>query len=123
MQKIIQNYLILSAKQYRVEVADEVTNQKTGEIIEGVTVRYLPDNDLTPRANQDIEVAGLLSRGLEPAKLSLPLEKANQISELPGLYNVELEFVIVRDKQQVRIKNLEFVSAARLTQVKHEQPK
>jgi hypothetical protein len=110
MQTFKQQYLFLSAQAYRIEVEDETTKQKTGEIIDGITIRYLPVNELTPITDPREAETGVLTRGIKPAKLSMPTSKIDQLKEFPAMYECEMEFAVVADKQQVRIKNVQHIS-------------
>jgi CHAT domain-containing protein len=95
----------------------EEGGKKTGEIIEGITIRYLPNNELTPCEDTASKERGQISRGLKPAKLTLPIDKKDQLNVFPALYNVEIEMAVVADKLQARIKNIAFASEVKLVNV------
>jgi hypothetical protein len=118
MQTFKQTYLCLSAQTYRIEQEDKNGN-KTGEIIEGITIRYIPTSDLTPQEDLQAADRGQISRGIKAAKMNLPIEKASQLNIFPALYEVEIEMTVVQDKLQARAKNIVFASEVKLTSVKN----
>lgn len=112
MQTFKQRYLCLSAQTYRIE--PEENGQKTGEIIEGITIRYIPSDDLTPCEDEQAVARGQVARGIKAAKLSLPMSAVIQLNVFPALYDMELEMAVVADKLQVRAKGIEFVGAVKI---------
>ena len=108
MQPFKQQYLFLSAQSYRM------TDETTGEIREGISLSYIPDNDLSPSEDTEALSRGQLSRGKKVAKLSLPIDKLPKLNAFPALYDVTLEFSVVANKQQVRPKDIDFVSTVTL---------
>jgi hypothetical protein len=109
MQTFKQMYLCLSAQTYRIE-------QENGEVIEGITVRYIPDNDLTPREDAQAYERGQISRGIKAAKMNLPITAKNQLNIFPAIYSVDMEMAVVSDKLQVKAKSIEFAHAVKLIQ-------
>jgi len=107
MQTIKQAYLCLSAQTYRIEQEDK-KGEKTGEIVEGITIRYIPSNDLAPQEDATAYERGQVSRGIKAAKMTLPITAKNQLGIFPAIYNVEMEMAVVGDKLQVRAKAIEF---------------
>ena len=110
MQPFKQQYLFLSAQSYRM------TDENTGEIREGISLSYVPDNNLSPYEDPEPASRGQVARGKKVAKLSLPIGKLEKLNAFPGLYDVTLEFSVVANKQQVRPKDIDFVSAVELVQ-------
>jgi hypothetical protein len=117
MQTFKQQYLCLNAQTYRIEVEDEKTKVKTGEIIEGITIRYIPTDDLSPQEDATALERKQISRGVKAAKLSMPLSNAHQLKEFPAIYDCEMELAVVGDKQQVRIRNINHVANVSLQKV------
>jgi hypothetical protein len=113
MQAFKQAYLCLSAQTYRIEQED-ATGRKTGEIIEGITVRYVPDNELTPREDTQAYERGQIFRGIKAAKLNLPITAKDQLNQFPAIYNVELEMSVVGDKLMPKVKSIEFMHTVKL---------
>jgi hypothetical protein len=113
MQTFKQAYLFLSAQTYKIEQED-ASGKKTGEVIEGITLRYIPDNELTPREDAQAYERGQISRGIKAAKLNLPMAAITQLKEFPAIYNVEMEMAVVADKLQARAKSIEFSHAVTL---------
>lgn len=109
MQAIKQTYLLLSANEYRIQ------DEQTGSINEGVSIQYIPDDNLDPV----IETAqdGQYVRGKKVAKMSLPLSVLFKLGSFPGLYDVKLEMRVVSAKTQLRAIDLDFVSEVKLQAV------
>lgn len=108
MQNFKQKYLCLSAQTYRI------TQEESGEVVEGITIRYIPDNDLTPRMDAEAEKRGQISLGIKAAKMTLPIAAVNTLRAFPAIYEVEIEMAVVADKLQARAKSIEFVETVKL---------
>jgi hypothetical protein len=117
MQTIKQAYLCLSAQTYRIEQEDK-KGKKTGEVVEGITIRYVPTNDLAPQEDATASARGQISRGVKAAKMTLPITAESQLGLFPAIYNVEMEMAVVGDKLQVRGKAIEFASEVKLVMTK-----
>ena len=115
MQSFQQKYLILSAQTYRMQ------DESTGELREGISLGYIPDDNLEPYEDAEALKRGQVSRGKKVAKMALPIELQPKLKEFPGIYNVTLEFSIVGQKQQVRPKDIDFVSSVKLIQNNSKQ--
>ena len=111
MQTFKQAYLCLSAQTYRMET-------ENGEVLEGITIRYIPDNDLTPREDAQAYERGQVSRGIKAAKMTLPITAKSQLNQFPAIYNMEMEMAVVQDKLQVRAKSIEFAHTVKLVKEK-----
>lgn len=109
MQAFKQTYLCLYARTY------QITDEKTGEVTnEGISIKYVPDNDLSPRQDEQAAARGQDVRGVNTAKLTLPLKELPKLGIFPALYEFDLEMAVVADKLQVRAKSIEFVSPVKL---------
>jgi hypothetical protein len=109
MQAFKQQYLVLSAQTYRIE------DEKTKQVNEGVSIRYIPDDNLDPTKDERQSANGNYLFGKKVAKASLPVGYIEKFQYLPGLYDVTLEMTIVADKQQIRVKDMELISTVKLT--------
>ena len=109
MQSFTQTYLCLYARTYKI------TDEKTGEVTnEGISIKYVPDNNLEPRCDEQAAARGQDVRGLNTAKFTLPMSSLPNLGVFPALYEVDLEMAVVADKLQVRAKNMRFKSTVRL---------
>ena len=109
MQPFKQDYLILSAQTYRM------VDENTGVVNEGISVWYLPTDNLQPVEDEQSKVRGDLFRGVKVAKLALPLSLLSKIGSVPGLYSVTMEMVSVQQKLQVRARDLDLVGSVKLS--------
>jgi len=91
---------------------------ESGEILEGITIRYIPDNDLAPREDEQAASRGQVSRGIKAAKMSLPITAREQLNQFPGIYEMEMEMAVVADKLQVRAKNISFLHTVKVIKEK-----
>ncbi|MCL2198879.1 MAG: hypothetical protein FWB80_08150 [Defluviitaleaceae bacterium] len=107
MQTFKQPYLCLSAQTYRID--QEENGKKTGEFVEGITIRYVPTDNLAPQEDAQAYERGQVSRGVKAAKMTLPIAAKNQLGLFPAIYNVEMEMAVVGDKLQVKGKAIEFL--------------
>jgi len=91
-----------------------MTDEKTGEIREGITIRYIPDDDLGPEEDAMAKSRGQLVRGKTLAKLSVPVDYVSKLKHLPGMYEVDLRMVVVQESQQMRISDFRYVGDVKL---------
>jgi len=110
MQAFKQKYLCLSAQTYRMET-------ESGEILEGITIRYIPSNELTPCEDAQAYERGQISRGIKAAKMTLPISAKTQLGLFPAIYDVEIEMTVVADKLQARAKSIEYSNEVKLVEV------
>jgi len=108
MKGFQQTYLCLSAQTYSIK------DETTGQVNEGVSIQYVPDDTLDPETDELAASRGQISLGKKVAKMSLPVKVTEKLREFPGLYNVTLEMAIVAQKQQIRAKDIDFVSTVKL---------
>ena len=107
MKSFKQTYLLLSAQSYRI-VGDN------GEVNEGVSLSYIPDDNLNPISDEQALSRGQVSLGHKTVKVALLIESVPKLKSFPGLYDVTLEFSVVAQKQQIRVKDIDFVSEVQL---------
>ena len=108
MKPFKQQYLILSAQSYRI------VDENTGAINEGVSLWYIPDDNLDPAEDLLARERGDIVRGMKVAKMSLPLTLAHKMSHFPALYDVTMEMITAQQKQQVRARDIDFVATVKL---------
>jgi len=112
MNEIKQNYLCLSAQQYRV------VDENTGDVNEGISVWYLPSDNLNPATDLEAKERGQVVKGIKAGKMALPLEMASKLKDLPAMYEVTMEMRMVAQRAQVRPVDLDFLSHVKLSQDK-----
>ena len=112
MKPFKQQYLILSAQSYRI------VDESTGAVNEGISLWYIPDDNLDPVEDEMAVARGDIVRGLKVAKMALPMKLASKMGSFPGLYDVTLEMVTVQQKQQVRPRDIDFIGTVKLVQDK-----
>ena len=105
MQAFKQQYLILYAMPYRIE------DKETGQINEGISIEYIPRNNLDPSTDEGRNV-----RGYRTAKGNLPISCQTKIGPFPALYDVTLEMVSNADrKMEIRPKDVDLVATVNLS--------
>ena len=117
MKGFKQTYLFLSAQQYRI------IDENTGSINEGISLWYLPDEQLEPEQDDLAASRGEIVRGKKVGKVALPLELAPKLGVFPALYEVTLEMVMVAQKQQVRVRDIDFISTVDVVKKDKQQAK
>lgn len=81
-----------------------VADEKTGKINEGVSVHYLAAADLIPQMRGE-------SKGIKPAKDSLPMDKKDKILQVPALYDITFDMRPGSNgKLEMRLMDADFVS-------------
>lgn len=94
-----QKIILLSAKIYSMK------DEQTGRLIEGVSCWYYPSEDLKPY----VDANG--NKGQIPLKASLPVEKAVQIKQVPGIYEMFFRMVPGSNNSlKLKADAVEFVS-------------
>ena len=115
MQTFKQTYLVLSAQSYRM------VDENTGEVNEGISLWYIPSNSLEPVEDEQAKIRGDIVRGVKAAKMSLPPTLSVKMGQFPALYDVTLEMATIQQKLQVRARDIDFVSTAKLTPENQKQ--
>ena len=59
------------------------TDDKTGELREGTTCKYIFADDLKPQSNQDG------SKGYDVVKVTCSLDESKNLQQVPGLYQAQ----------------------------------
>jgi len=103
MNKIKQTYLFLSAQQYRI------VDENTGIVNEGISLWYLPDEALEPEQDELAAQRGEIVRGKKVGKVALQMNLAPKLKDFPALYEVTLDMVMVAQRQQVRVRDIDFI--------------
>jgi len=103
-----QTYLILSAQEYRI------VDDNTGAVNEGISVVYLPSDNLDPTEDEVSRARGQMSKGLKYGKAALLSKLKPKMEVFPALYEVTLEMVMVQQKPQLRIADIDFIGTVKL---------
>ena len=103
MNGLQQECLVLSASTYSVK------DEKTGETNSGLTIFYLPTDNLSPVEDEQALERGEMSRGLQPAKVSLPLKMKDKVFSVPGLYGLTLRMVTRQLRTQIQPVDIQFI--------------
>ena len=104
MKGFKQTYLFLSAQSYRI------VDEQTGVVNEGISLWYLPDDTLEPEYDEQAAHRGDVVRGKKVGKVAIQPGLAPKLSDFPALYEVTLEMTMVAQRQQVRVRDIDFVS-------------
>ena len=78
-----QNVLVLSVAQYRV------TDEKTKDVNEGCTVRYLMTENMEQR-----EDTAKAIKGHRPAKATVPFSDYHKFQAVPALYEASISYSV-----------------------------
>ena len=81
-----QRCILLYAMPYSIE-------EENGAKNEGISLSYLPLDDLKPQADPDRG-----SKGVAPCKQSVSVDFATQLVSLPGIYDVNFALRTVQSK-------------------------
>lgn len=84
MSSLKQNVIVLSANQY------SIVNRETGEISEGTSVRFALTDSLAPAEDGNL-------KGYKLSKASLKINDFASFTEVPGIYETELNFNVSSD--------------------------
>ena len=102
--KMKQTCLILSASTYAIP------DEKTGEIKNsGLTIFYLPTDNLSPTEDPTAQKRGQMSKGMQPAKISFPKEMQQKVNSVPGMYELTLQMVVRQLKTQIQPVDIDFI--------------
>jgi len=104
MNGMKQTCLVLSASTYKI------TDEKTGETNEGLTVFYLPTDNLEPQVDELATSRGQLGYGIQPSKVTFPIDKKIKIVNAPAFYDLTFQMVTRQLKTQIQPVDLEYVS-------------
>lgn len=90
--------IILSANSWKME------DEKSGQIREGISVQYILTDNLKP----NIEENGLL--GYKIAQETIPVSHYADLEKVPGIYDLQFGFNIVKNKPVAKLKSVQFIS-------------
>ena len=96
----------MELKQRGILLYAESFNSKgqDGQPIQGVSLRYIMSDNLTPRSDTDS------SRGIKPLKSWMPLNIMKSIVEAPGIYEFSYGMTVKGDKPALDIIGLKYIS-------------
>jgi hypothetical protein len=85
-----------------------MVDERTGQINEGLSIRYYGADNLDPTEEGD-------AKGLQTSKDSLPISFANKVRFAPAIYELTFGVRVAADgKTQLKIADINFVSAIKL---------
>jgi hypothetical protein len=87
-------------------------DERTGEINSGLSVFYLPTEDLKAQDDPAARERGEISLGTQPSKVSLPYEAKAKVTMAPAYYDISFKMVTRQLKTQVTPYDLELVDEA-----------
>lgn len=100
-----QRCILLFVNPYRIE------DEKTGEVLSGLSVTYLGTDDLSPAEDG-------AKKGIPTLKQTFPLELQDSLQAVPGYYDIEFGLRPVGGKPTVVPIGLHFVAPVELKEVK-----
>ena len=93
-----QKWILLRTQPYRI------VDEKTGQVNEGISLNFLPTEDLTP-------IDEGTARGVKPSKDSIKPEKQSKIQSVPGLYEFTLNMKTnAQGKTELKVIDLDYVN-------------
>lgn len=96
-----KNIMLLNAKSYNF------VDKKTGEVIQGVTINYVPME--TIKTNNGIVAEQF--KGLAIIKQSLDLEKWQSITSVPAIYTADIQQEFFKNALHDKVVDLRFLKA------------
>ena len=103
-----QKCILLYAMPYSID-------EENGAKNEGISLSYLPLDDLKPQADP---VRG--SKGVAPCKQSVPVSFASQLVSLPGIYDVNFALRTVQNKPTLVPLDFSFVGDVVVSSAKQD---
>jgi len=104
-----QNFIILSAAPY------SILKKETGEINEGVSIRYISADNLNPMIDEEMPE----NKGYKPVKASFPLSYLNKFPHAPALYCFHMSMKPDKDmKPVIKVKDVEFLNTLTVSAAK-----
>lgn len=94
-----QNVIVVSAKNWAL------TDEATGQQRAGISIHYLMTDNLAPFTDVDG------SRGFQPAKQSIPVDAAQSLVEVPGVYEADFTMRASGGKNVLTISSLRYMGA------------
>ena len=107
-----QNVIVLSVSQFMI------LNDNTGEVENsGCTVRYLLSEDIEPK--KETKSGKNLTKGVKPAKCTIPYNDYSKYDVVPGLYEASLGFdVDSKGNTKLKIDDFRFLSEIKINKAK-----
>lgn len=105
---MVERCVILHAMPYSMK------DEETGDVVEGVSVTYLPTTDLSPVEEKD-DMGG---RGVKCAKQTFSTKLFEKFSVLPAIYDVEFKLDVVKGKPVLAPIGLTCISSLAITEKK-----
>ena len=105
------DYIILSAMEYSFK------NDGEEHFNKGISIHCIPQDNLEPFEDIYRGRNGMLARGYNPMKISIPLELKSQIDAVPGIYEVSYILSYVGGNVKQRIYGLNFLRKPELSQM------
>ena len=94
-----QNVIVLSAKNW------SLTDEQSGQQRAGISIHYLMTDNLASFTDVDG------TRGYIPAKQSIPVDQANTLVDVPGVYEAEFLMRASGGKNVLSISSLRYLGA------------
>jgi len=69
---------------------------------------------LEPEVDLEAEKTGAIQKGKKLGKMSLPMEQLPKVTDVPGLYEVEMKVSMVANKPQLKPVNIDFIERVKL---------
>ena len=92
--KFTSEVVVLSARRY------SMTDEKTGELVQGTKIEYVEDWDPQPQQNK---------RGLSVLSANFPYELYDSLGDVPAVYSADFQLVAgARGKATVAMTNLHY---------------
>lgn len=92
--KFTSDVVVLSARRY------SMTDDKTGELVQGTKIEYVEDWDPQPQQNK---------RGLSVLSANFPYETFDRLGDVPAVYSADFRLVAgARGKPTVALTNLSY---------------
>lgn len=94
-----QKCVVFSSLEYRI------VDEGTGAINEGVSVRLLFSDDMTPCADRT-------QKGYKPMKAAMSLDKAHKIKDVPAIYDCKFDMSVDSlGKAALKLVDLEYLKS------------
>lgn len=94
-----QNVIVLSAKNWAL------TDEQTGQQRAGISIHYVMSDNLADFTDIDG------TRGYQPAKQSIPVDKAQSLVKVPGVYEAEFLMRASGGKNVLSISDLRYIGS------------
>ena len=82
-----------------------IVNEKSGEVSEGVSLRYIPAEDLKPVESEE----GRQDRGYKLIQDNIPISKYPKIKGVPGMYDFTLKMKAIENSDKKTIGQLKLI--------------